>query len=156
MVWVHPDAPESSTVMPVDPETGAGPGYMAVIVVWPDAPDEAKPREPSALLTVATDTVDEPQVTTFVMSSIEESVYVPRALNCWFVPRMMVRSAGVIDRVTSSALVIVSVVDLVIVVPGYVAVIVVAPVAAEDASPREPSALLIVAVNSSDELQVTS
>ena len=52
----------------------------AVIVVWPGANPVARPL----VLIVATDGVEEPQLTELVRSCVLPSAYSPVATNCWF------------------------------------------------------------------------
>ena len=127
---------------------------VAVIVVEPAATAVANPLEPAALLMLATDAVDEFQVTDVVRFCVELSEYVPVAVNCCDAPCAMVGLAGVIARDTSVAAVTVSV--AVPDTPPDVAVIVVEPAATEVALPLEPAALLIAATVAIDELQDTA
>ena len=124
---------------------------IAVILVVPALTPLASPFEPAALLMVATAVLVELQVTVVVRFCVELSEYVPVAVNCWVAVAAMLGFAGVTDRDTSVAGVIVSVA-----VPETVpeaAVIVVGPVASEVARPYDPAALLMVATAVSDELQ---
>ncbi len=68
---------------------------VAVMVVEPAATGVATPLVPPELLMVATLRKEDAQVTNLVMSRVEPSVYVPVAVNCWFVPRAMVALVGV-------------------------------------------------------------
>jgi hypothetical protein len=77
---------------------------------------------------------------------------VPVALNCWAVPRAMLGFVGWIVSVTSVAGVIVREVELAT-LPNM-AVIVVVPIATGVALPVLPTALLMVAMDVVDELQV--
>jgi len=126
---------------------------VAVIVVEPAATGVTSPLEAAALLMVATDVDDELQVTVVVRFCVEPSEYVPAAVNCCVVPSTMFGLDGVIATETSVAGVTVSVVD-----PDRVpdvAVIVVEPAATGVTSPLEAAALLMVATDVDDELQVT-
>ena len=64
---------------------------VAEIVVVPAATPLAKPAE----VMVAVAVLDELQVTCAVMSLVVESAYVPVAVNCLVVPRMIVGLTGV-------------------------------------------------------------
>jgi hypothetical protein len=130
-------------------------GSVAVIVVEPMATDEAKPLEPPVLLMVATDAADELQVTDAVKFSVVLSVYVPVAVHCCKMPLTILGLAGVTAMETSVGAVTVSVVVPCTLVAGSVAVIVVEPVATDVAMPAEAPALLMVATDGADELQVT-
>jgi len=139
------------TVSVVDPDRVPD---VAVIVVEPAATGVARPFEPAALLTVATEVDDELQVTVVVRFCVEPSEYVPVAVNCCVLPMAMLGLVGVIATETSVAGFTVSVVD-----PDRVpdvAVIVVEPAATGVASPIEPAVLLIPAMDDDDELQVTA
>ena len=57
---------------------------VAVMVAVPTATDVARPL----LLTVATDVLDEVQVTCVVISWLVPSEYVPEAANCWVSPQV--------------------------------------------------------------------
>ena len=125
---------------------------VAVIVVRPVAAEVAKPREPAALLTVATPPSEEFQVTNAVRSCVVLSEYVPVAVSCCAVPSAKLGLAGFIDRDTSVAAVMVSAVESDTL--PTVAVIVVRPVAAEVARPLEPDMLLTVAASAAEEFQI--
>jgi hypothetical protein len=58
------------------------PPKIAVMVTAPVATDEAFPIDPAALLIVATDVFEEPQVADVVRSCVVLSEYVPVAANC--------------------------------------------------------------------------
>ncbi len=125
----------------------------AVIVAAPAATGVTCPLDPDALLTSAMDVADELQVTDVVMSCVLLSEKVPVAVNCSVVPRAIRGLVGV----TAMDL---SVVELTvkILVPDMLpkaAVIVAVPAATDVACPLEPAALLIVATDAADELQVT-
>ena len=62
----------------------------AVMVEEPAATAVARPL----LFTVATDVLDEVQVTCVVISWVVPSEYVPVAVNCWVVPRNFARIGG--------------------------------------------------------------
>ena len=126
---------------------------VAVIVVVPVVTGVTKPFDPAALLIAATDSADEPQVTSVVRFCVEPSEYVPFALNCWVVPIAMLGLDGVIVKETSVAGVTVRVV-LPEMLPN-VAVIVVAPTVMGVADTFKPTAFLIAAVELEEELQVT-
>ena len=118
---------------------------VAVMVAVPAATAVARPL----LLTVATDVLDEVQVTCVVISWVVPSEYVPVAVNCWVVPAGMLGLAGVTDMEDRVAEVTVRVV-----LPRYsreVAVMVAVPAATAVARPL----LLTVATDVLDELQVT-
>ena len=66
---------------------------VAVMVAVPAATAVARPL----LLTVATDVLDELQVTCVVISRLVPSEYVPEAVNCWVTPTGMLGLAGVTD-----------------------------------------------------------
>ena len=126
----------------------------AVIVDVPTATEVALPLEPAALLMVATDVADEFQVTDVVRSCVVLSEKVPVAVNCRVVPRAMLGFVGVTAMDTRVAGVTVRIVDPET-LPN-VAVIVDVPAATEVAFPLEPEALLMVATDVTDELQVTN
>ena len=69
------------------------PGKVAVMVAVPAATAVARP----VLLTVATDVLDELQVTCVVISWLVPSEYAPEAVNCWVTPTRMLGLAGVTD-----------------------------------------------------------
>lgn len=74
----------------------------AVIVVVPMvAVAVARPREPAALLMVATPVFDESHVADVVMFTMLPSENVPVAISCTVVPGAMLESAGDTDRETS-------------------------------------------------------
>ena len=75
------------TVIAVEPMTAP---RVAEMVVVPDATPLAKPLTS----TVATDGVDEPQLTSAVRSRLLPSLYVPVAVNCWVVFIGMDNAAG--------------------------------------------------------------
>jgi len=133
------------------------PPNVAVIVVVPGATADALPLVPPALLMVALEVSDELHVTDAVKFCVVLLEYVPVAVNCCVKPAgltEMLGLAGVTAMETSVALVAVRVVVPEIV--PRVAVIVVEPAAAADAIPLEPTALLMVALEVSDELHVTA
>ena len=138
------------TVSVVEPEIAS---EVAVIVVGPAVLALARPSVPRTFEIVATASSDDDQVTAAVRSWVEESVYVPIAVNCWVVPLAMVGSAGVTPIESRAADVTVRVVEPEI--DPEVAVIVGEPTAVELASPSEPRAFEIVATASSDEDQIT-
>jgi hypothetical protein len=76
------------------------PPFVAVTVVLPMPAAVARPFELASLLTVATASSDEAQVTCPVMSWVELSVKTPVAVNCVLVPAAAVGTLGVtsIDR----------------------------------------------------------
>jgi len=118
---------------------------VAVMVVMPAATAVARPL----LLTVATDVLDELQVTCVVISRLVPSEYVPEAANCWAFPAGTLGLAGVTEMEDRVAEVTVRVVLPVIL--AEVAVMVVVPAATAVARPL----LLTVATDVLDELQVT-
>ena len=115
------------------------------MVAVPAATAVARPL----LLTVATDVLDELQVTCVVISWLVPSEYVPEAANCWVTPTGMLGLAGVTDMEDRVAEVTVRVV-LPEILPE-VAVMVAVPAATAVARPL----LLTVATDVLDELQVT-
>jgi len=118
---------------------------VAVIVAVPTATAVARPL----MLTVATDVLDELQVTCVVIPRLVPSEYVPMATNCWVFPAGMLGLAGVTEMEDRVAEVTVRVVLPGI--PAEVAVIVVVPAATAVARPL----LLTLATDVLDELQVT-
>ena len=82
------------TVRVVFPETLP---EVAVMVAVPAATGMARPL----LLTVATDVLEEAQVTWLVISWLVPSEYVPEAANCFVTPTGMLGLAGVTDMVTT-------------------------------------------------------
>src|SRR6266702_4654885 len=134
------------TVSVVFPETSPS---VAVIVVVPAATDVAKPCDPPALLIVATEVLDELQVTWVVRSCVVLLLKVPVAVNCRVVPFAILGAVGVTVIVDRVAAVTVSVV--LPETPPKVVVIVVVPAATDVARP----ALLIVAKAVFEEIQVT-
>jgi len=131
----------------------------AVIVAVPAATGVTCPLEPAALLIVATDAFDELHVTDVVMSCVLLSEKVPVAVSCSVVLRAMTEVAGVTAIDTRVAELTVRVVEPVRVAEPEmlpeVAVIVAVPAATGVTCPLEPAALLIVATDVADELQVT-
>jgi len=115
----------------------------------------ANPLKPAALSMVATDASEDIHVADDVKFCVEESEYVPVALNCCFVPRETLAAPGltVIDISVSS--VTFSVAVPVFPETGSTAVIVVSPAANEMANPLEPAALLTVATAMSEDVHVT-
>ena len=83
------------TVKVVFPETFP---EVAVMVAVPAATGVARPL----LLTVATDVLEEAQVTWLVISWLVPSEYVPEAANCFVTPTGMLGLAGVTDTETSA------------------------------------------------------
>ena len=129
---------------------------VAVIVVEPGATMWASPFVTAALLIVAFASSEELQVTDVVRSCVLLSVYVPMAVNCKVVPLGLTDMLGfngmtaMEERVAS---VTVRFVD-----PEMspdVAVMVVVPAVREVAIPFVPVTLLMVALLTSEELQVT-
>jgi hypothetical protein len=152
LIWTLP----SVTLRVVEPDTNP---KMAVIVVVPAATGVVLPLLPAALLMVAMDVTDELQVTNVVRSWIVLSENVPVALNCWAVPNGILGFVGRIDSDTSVAGVIARMVEPEMLpgigwLIGIVAVIVVVPTATGVALPLLPAALLMVAMEVADELQV--
>jgi len=82
------------TVKVVFPETFP---EVAVMVAVPAATGVARPL----LLTVATDVLEEAQVTWLVISWLVPSEYVPEAANCFVTPAGILGLARVTDMVTS-------------------------------------------------------
>jgi hypothetical protein len=137
------------TVRPADPDMLPD---AAVTVVEPVATAATKPLEPAALLTVATPTLDELQVTAAVRFCVVLSEYVPVAANCWAVPLATLVLAGVTVMKTRIAGVTVNVDEPY--TPPDVAVMVAEPTDTELAKPLEPAALLMDATDPDEELQV--
>ena len=77
---------------------------VAVIVVGPGDAEVAKPFEPAALLIVATDLDEEPQVTDVVRFCVVLFEYVPVAVNCCVEPRAILGWTGVTSIEVSVAL----------------------------------------------------
>jgi hypothetical protein len=119
---------------------------VAVMVAEPAATAVARPL----VLTVATDALDEVQVTCVLMSRLVPSEYVPVATNCWVPPAGTLGLSGVTDIEDKVALVTVRVAvpDL----PFKAAVMVVVPGLAPVARPLA----LIVATVVLDEVQVAA
>ena len=126
---------------------------MADTVVEPVLAALTRPAEPVALLIVATVVLLEAQVTWVVRFWVVASVYVPVAVSCWVMPRTTDGLAGVMAMETSSSDVTVMPVEPV--TAPWVALSVVEPTLAPVARPREPAALLMVAMLVSPEDQVT-
>ncbi len=153
------------TVRFVEPVTCVA-GSVAVMLAWPRLTPVAWPLAPAALLTVATPSAEDFQVTCSVTSAVDWSLNVPVAWNCWSRPLATEGFPGSTSSATSSAAVTVRTVLSVISVPGKVAVMVVwptfkpvarpAPSATLGTAPRRGTSLVIVATCSSPELQVTS
>ena len=120
---------------------------VAVMVAVPAATAVARPL----LLTVATDALDELQVTCVLISRVVPSEYVPEAVNCWVVPTALFAEAGVTAIEDKVAAVTVKVRVVVSEILPKVAVMVVVPSLRARASPL----VLIVATDGSDEVQVT-
>jgi hypothetical protein len=138
------------TVRVVEPEMFP---EVAVIVVVPVAIEVALPFDPVALLMVATDAAEEAQLTDAVRPCVLLSEKVPVAVNCCVVPRKIEGLAGVTAIETRVTSVTVRVVE-----PEMfpdVAVIVVVPAAIEAAFPFDPAVLLMVAIDSVEEVQIT-
>jgi hypothetical protein len=72
---------------------------VAVMVAVPDATAVARPL----LFTVATDVLDDLQVTCVVISWLVPSEYIPEATNCFVTPAGMLGLAGVTDMEVSVA-----------------------------------------------------
>lgn len=87
------------------------PGYVAVMFVVPPSTEVAKPREPSALLIVATPVPDEFHVTFSVISWVVLSVNVPLALNSFASPLAMIGFSGSTEMDAIVAFVTLNVVD---------------------------------------------
>ena len=118
---------------------------VAVMVAVPAATDVAKPL----LLTVATDGLEEVQVTREVASRLTPSEYKAEAANCWMTPTGMLGLAGVTDMEDRVAEVTVRVLSPEI--NPEAAVMVVVPVATAVARPLRST----VATDGLEELQVT-
>ena len=118
---------------------------VAVMVAVPAATAVTTPL----LLTVATDGLDEVQVTCVDISRLVPSEYEPVAAICWVLPAGTLGVSGVSDKEDNVALVTVRV--AVPVLPLKAAVMVAVPAATPVARPL----LFIVATDVLDELQVT-
>jgi hypothetical protein len=81
------------------------------MVVEPVVRAVAWPFDPGVLLIFATDGLVESQLTVVVRSCVLLSVYVPGAVNCWFVPLTIEGFFGVTLMDTSAAAVTVSIVE---------------------------------------------
>ena len=114
---------------------------VAEIVVEPAATVVAIPLE----LMVATLLFDEFHITDEVIFCVVVSENVPTAANCWVVPRTMLGFTGVTEIDDRSAGVTVSVAGELVMVEKD-AKIVAVPALTAVANPREPAALLIVAI----------
>jgi hypothetical protein len=124
---------------------------VAEMTVEPAATAVARPLEPAVLLIVATAVDAELQVTDAVMSWLVLFAKMPVAVNCLVVPSAMLGLVGATWIDTS-----VFTVSMVLPeTPLNVAVIVVDPVAAAEASPLDAAVLLTVATVVDEELQVT-
>jgi hypothetical protein len=118
---------------------------VAVMVAAPAATELPRPL----LLTVATDVLDELQMTRVVISKLVPSEYAPQAENCWVIPVAMLGLSGVTDMEDRVAEVTVRVIPPEI--GPKVALMVAVPAATAVARPL----LLTVAITGLDELQVT-
>ena len=119
---------------------------VAVMVAVPGATVVARPL----LLTVATDGLEELQVTCVVISKLVPSEYTPEAANCWVAPTRMLGLAGATDMEDRVAEVTVRVLLAEEIFPE-VAVMFVLPDTTAVARPL----VLIVATTGFDERQVT-
>ena len=128
---------------------------VAVIVLLPEVTAMAMPLEPAALLTVATERLDELQVTADVRLCDVLSEYIPVAMNCLLSPKPTIGLVGLTEMDTSVAPLTVKVVDPLTLPDKAEAEIVVLPCTTELANPLIPLALLIVATARLEELQVT-
>jgi len=149
VTWID----DSVAVVTVRVELPEAPPNVAVIVVEPSATAVARPLEPAVLLTVATASNEELQVTDAVRSWLVLSDMIPVAVNCRVVPTAMLGFVGAIWIDDSVAGVTVRVV-LSEIVPD-VAEMTVEPAAKAVARPLEPAVLLTEATVVSLELQVT-
>jgi len=125
-----------------------------VIVVAPKPTAVANPFDPAALLIVATPVLADIQVTDAVRSWVLLLENKPVAANICVVPIAREGLPGATEIDTSVADVIVSTADPDILPDN--ALIVVAPVVTDVATPLKLAALLIVAMLVDDELQVTA
>lgn len=116
-------------------------------------PFEALLATPLELI-VATATSEEVHAACTVILTAEPSLKVPCAVNVCEDPKLIAELAGVTAIETKVALVTVSVV--VALIPENAAVIVVVPVVTPVATPPLPDALLTVATDGVDEVQVTA
>jgi hypothetical protein len=135
------------TVSVVEPETAH---KLAVIVVVPLLSEVDIPLEPGALLIVAIPVLDELHDTNFVTSSEVPFEYVPVAVNCWGAPMAVTGFTGLtaIDTIGMTVSFVESTIS------PEVALIVVMPLEKKVISPLESNALLTVATDASEELQV--
>ena len=130
------------------------PPNVAVMVLVPAAAEVARPLEPTALLTVATEVVADAQVTEVVTSWVELSAYVPVAVNCCVVPSAISGFVGVTVVEINAAGDTVNVTGAEVMAP-IAAVIPLVPAATGLTRPLEPVALLIVATEVVTDAQVT-
>src|ERR1700722_3194384 len=130
---------------------------VAVMVVAPDplAVAVARPWDPAVLETVAVEVTDDDHVADEVRLAVVRLEYVPVAVNCWVWPWAIEAVVGDTAMLTKTAGVTVS--TAVPEMSPEVAVIVVAPdpLAVAVARPCDPAVLEIVAVEVTDEDQVT-
>lgn len=91
-VIVDPAGAIQSTDNTVKPQTFP---KVAVKVVGPGVTEVANPFEPAALLIIATDLDEDPQVTDVVRFLVVPSEYFPVAVNCCAVPKAILGLAGV-------------------------------------------------------------
>lgn len=125
----------------------------AIIEVLPPESDVAKPCVAGALLIDAIDGSEELHVTEDVRSWVVASEKMPVALNCWVMPFTTVGSLGVISRETRETPVTVR--EVVPEILPEAAAIVVVPAERAFADPLSAALLLIAAIETSEELQVT-
>jgi hypothetical protein len=119
---------------------------VALIIVEPAPADVASPLEPGVLLIVDTRVSDVFQITDEETSIVDVSDNVAMAMNCWVCPRAMLGFTGVTVIDDRMACVTVSVAEGLDVMLKNVAAMVAAPWLTAVAKPREPAALLIVAM----------
>jgi len=127
---------------------------VAEIVAEPAPAEVARPLEPAALLIEATETGEELHVAAEVISCVLLSEKVPLAVN-WLVSPFAMFALVVVTAIDAS----VAAVTVTVFVPERVpavALTVAEPAATDVASPLEPAALLIVATEPGEELQVTA
>jgi hypothetical protein len=128
---------------------------VAVMIVAPLATPVARPRDPVVLETVAVPGTEEDHVTEAVRLAVLRLEYVPVAVNCWVPPATIEADAGETLMLTNSSGVTVR--TAVPAMSPDVAVMVVAPdpLAVAVASPCDPEVFETVAVEVTDDDQVT-
>ncbi len=127
---------------------------VAVILVVPAATGVAKPLLPDALLIVAIDVCDDIHVTSFVISLVLASEYVPIAVYCSVVPNSAFAVIGVI-AIDVNVIEFTVKTDTELVTPFKDAVILVVPAAIGVTKPLVSLALLIEAIVGFDDVHST-